>query len=1557
MPHNSSLPQPRTATLLALFTAFGLVSSTATAAEESSEVYQEQAKLIKAPEAVLKLGTDLFGDQINVYNGSVSFKHTDVALRGNNSLQVAIGRSLTVGSIMPTGRPFGRWALDIPHLKGTYSRKDGWINSAGDTQRCSNFGAPRYTTDNRITWDQKYFWSGAFLSMPGAEDQRLLKRASAFTRAPGPAAEYPVVTSNLWTFKCLPTLANSHLGAAGEGFMAFSPDGTRYRFDWHVVQRAPLISRKNQDVRPVPAMYYLQRDEVLLLPTLVTDRHGNTVTYTYDPERPNNLKEIKASDGRTLSLTYSDNGTGNLIKSVSDGTRTWNYSYVDSFGMDLETVELPDSSKWKLGGLRDLQKNVKGFDFNSCDSPMDATSIILTGAITHPSGARATYTLAPIGHGRDDVPMDCTYDRFAPAGIFFTNTLTSKTISGVGLTDMTWTYAYNSGWSVRPCGDNCGIGKIVLVGDPDGHTTRYTYGNRFEKDEGKLQKVESGWKGGSALRTVTTRYRAAGAAGYVAEFGYADPYMGDAGTTVQNLPVDQTVTTQQGVEFTSTIDEFDEFVRPKAVTKSSSLGTKGELRTYEDNFSKWILGQLKTVQVVTATSAEGKPVGKHPSVENSYDPTTANLKQVKQFGFVQKKLSYNSDGTLLTSTDGKEQITTFTDYKSGIPQKVVYADASNESALVSSIGTIKSITDETGATTKFGYDTIGRLTQIEYPAADTETWNKTIITYSKSMVPEHGLPGGHWRMDVATGNALRKVYFDALWRPVSTETLDVDDSTTKSVVRISYDSDSNTTFQSYPQSTYSAALDGIHTEFDALSRPVQTKANSELGVLVSTVEYASGLVKKDTNARGNVTESYFRAYDDPSNATLIGIVAPEEVTLTIARDLLGKTTAITRSGGGKTAKRSYVYDDFERLCKTIEPETGATLQGYDAANNVAWRAAGMDLPKSECDYGSVPTPSKMVFAHDGRNRLATTTFGDGSPAISRTYWPDGLPKTVASSGSVWSTFYNNRRLQTKESLAYANRTYDITRDYDANGSLSKLVYPDNSLSLDYKPNALGQSTKVGAFASEIKYHPNGAIATFNYGNGVAHSMTQNLRGLPAQTSDAGVMSDHYTYDENGNVSGIADLIQGPTSRTMAYDKLDRLSKTDAPGMWGTAGYEYDSLDNLTKMSVGAGPTARVTVHTFATETNRLTNISSSTAGYNFNYEYDHQGNIIKRGAQVYAFDQGNRMKAAVGKATYAYDGLGHRFSIVGADGINKLQLYTQGGQLLQTGPIGGAHEKFVYLEKHSLAQVKQDGSITYSHTDALGSPVARTNASGALTCRTHYEPYGLIAGGTPQQIGFTGHVNDLDTGLTYMQQRYYDPSAGRFLSIDPVTTDANTGGSFNRYAYANNSPYRYIDPDGRDPEDIRFGASVGLMGLSPEQEKIFLAGEAAAGPWAGKSIEGYSVGKSIRDVFSRAKTGPKPAGTGPHNKKIEEVAAEIIAAGGTILAGGGKEKEKLIPTPGGAKDGRRPDIIYSDANGKEGGVNVGKVKADGKTPIKREGKALNDLNGPGKLPTTFRKYN
>jgi murein DD-endopeptidase MepM/ murein hydrolase activator NlpD len=48
-----------------------------------------------------------------------------------------------------------------------------------------------------------------------------------------------------------------------------------------------------------------------------------------------------------------------------------------------------------------------------------------------------------------------------------------------------------------------------------------------------------------------------------------------------------------------------------------------------------------------------------------------------------------------------------------------------------------------------------------------------------------------------------------------------------------------------------------------------------------------------------------------------------------------------------------------------------------------------------------------------------------------------------------------------------------------------------------------------------------------------------------------------------------------------------------------------------------------------------------------------------------------------------------------------------------------------------------------------------------------------------------------------MQQRYYDPLLGRFLSVDPVTAYSSPGVNFNRYWYANNNPYKFVDPDGR----------------------------------------------------------------------------------------------------------------------------------------------------------------
>ena len=106
--------------------------------------------------------------------------------------------------------------------------------------------------------------------------------------------------------------------------------------------------------------------------------------------------------------------------------------------------------------------------------------------------------------------------------------------------------------------------------------------------------------------------------------------------------------------------------------------------------------------------------------------------------------------------------------------------------------------------------------------------------------------------------------------------------------------------------------------------------------------------------------------------------------------------------------------------------------------------------------------------------------------------------------------------------------------------------------------------------------------------------------------------------------------------------------------------------------------------------------------------------------------------------------------------------------------------------------------VVYIHSDQLGSVVATSNSLGQITSRTQYGPFGIPDDDSELQdtLGYTGHKQDSDTGLVYMQARYYDPVIGRFYSNDPVSF--KNVHNFNRYTYANNNPYKYVDPDGRD---------------------------------------------------------------------------------------------------------------------------------------------------------------
>jgi YD repeat-containing protein len=1293
----------------------------AESAEET--VYTNQNKLFQSTRQVTALGPSLFGDRVSLYTGALEFVQTDVSLPGNNRLPVSVGRRLVAGQESRSGL-FGTWDLEIPHLHGVFSDKLGWVPATGlASARCSDFSKPPPVQESsglNGNWSGTEYWHGSFLYIPGQGDQELLKRSSSYPDAPTGNASYtfPVVTRQDWQIRCIASM-DSLNGSPGEAFVAVSPDGTEYRFDWMVSRPLPILKKTD----PAPAQdgeallrgemssvsigdepsslmagdpIVLNRKEVWILPTRVTDRFGNAVIYTYDPTKKWQVKTIESQDGtgsaRKITFSYlsSDTSPVGRVSSISDGTRTWNYSYTSDGKAALQTVTLPDNSAWQLAGLNELQYDINYQGSGTCDSPGIPIQETRTGEAKHPSGAEAEFVIAPTRHARVGVPREClTYAEPMSESVVYPNqfdtyALTTKTISGPGLPAMTWDTTYSAampGWA--PWNGQDGT-KQVEVRDPDGSSTRHTFGTVYMQTEGQLQLTERFDNSGSPVRSTALNYTQ-----IALPKGISEQRRGDGEMAARSVETSRREIVQQGTSFVWEATAFNlPFSQPTRVKRSSSQGGAGsrvDVMSYEDNREKWVIGQVKTV----TDEASGKQLQ-----QNSYNRSSANLESISRFGLVEKSMSYNADGTLASEKDGLNQETRYSNYRRGIPQNVTFADGKAASAAVNNLGGLDSVTDATGATSYFGYDAMGRFKSITYPSEVAGTpvnWNATTLSFEQVWTAEYDLIPGHWRQTVTTGTGIEANYFDAFWRPMYSERWDNNNRTgTRRIVKHQYDAEGRTVFDSYPAGTDGDMLYGVRRNYDALGRLVLTEADSELGLLRSTVWYnPSAFQKVQTDARGHATTYGFQVFDQPSEEAITDIAAPKAVSLQIARDPFGKPLAITRSGNGKSVTRSYGYDTFERLVKTTEPETGATLQGYDAANNVVCRATGLSLvAASACDAANVPATKRTSFGYDLRNRLKTTNYGDGSPAISRTWTADGLLETISSGGAVWTYEYNRRRLNTGETLAYGGATYRIGRSYDANGSLAQLQYPRDNLVINYDPNALGQARKVGGYATGIDYLPGGAVKGFTYGNGIRRDFRQNRRGLPERSTDAGVLDETYAYDENGNVAKIDDNTAGGASRAMQYDELDRLWIVSAPNLGGTATYDYDAIDNLVSTTITGGANARTLIHKFNTDTNRLDSVSGGPAAFNFAYTYDDQGNVTQRGSRTYSFDQGNRLKAAVGIATYAYDGLGHRFSTVDTGGVNTIQVYTQDGKLLYSGPSGGGGTKYIYLNNHVIAEVK-----------------------------------------------------------------------------------------------------------------------------------------------------------------------------------------------------------------------------------------------------------------------------
>ena len=106
--------------------------------------------------------------------------------------------------------------------------------------------------------------------------------------------------------------------------------------------------------------------------------------------------------------------------------------------------------------------------------------------------------------------------------------------------------------------------------------------------------------------------------------------------------------------------------------------------------------------------------------------------------------------------------------------------------------------------------------------------------------------------------------------------------------------------------------------------------------------------------------------------------------------------------------------------------------------------------------------------------------------------------------------------------------------------------------------------------------------------------------------------------------------------------------------------------------------------------------------------------------------------------------------------------------------------------------------VSYLYSDQLGSVSVVADGTGSLVSKTLYHPWGTTryaSGTTPTDYAYTGQMQEGD--IYFYNSRWYDPALGRFIQADTIVPMASQGTqAFNRYAYVNNNPLKYVDPTG-----------------------------------------------------------------------------------------------------------------------------------------------------------------
>jgi YD repeat-containing protein len=1359
----------------------GTLLAFAAHAQSGVEPYEEFGKRLRAAQEVTPLKSDLFGDHVSLYNGSVEFDITDIDIPGNGALPVQFGRRFEVEDRrQPTGHlgGMGDWDVELPYIDGVFTRQDGWTvqsslaNPQQSYNRCSLTNTPYMFLPGTQDWAPAvWVWDGNQLHIPNDVSEELLQNTEAKLPAVGDGGTYPWVTKSYNRVSCLAGTAN---GYPGEAFVVLTPMGTRYTFNWVVVNNTSDLIYNTAGVGVGTVKAGVQRDRIFMLATQVVDRFGNWVKYNYTG---NQLTSITASDGREIDVTWS----GGVVQSATAvsptyGSRTWTYGYSNG---NLSTVTQPDGSTWSYSYVSGSLATTKVSDVYDggqihCQLEPDGNTGGFVYAITSPSGATGTFNFLYTRHYRTMVPKSCLpptnpLTNYPLVYSYFDNfTLTSKQIAGAGLGTQTWSYSYPAppgGYypatdqyvmtseTYIPPGDcsGCTKSKTVVVTEP-GDIIKYTFGTAYARNEGWLLATETDALDGTVKKIVTNTYLSEDQVD-------AQPFAGNAGAQVQPSfknpltnrirPVTMTMTVQDGDTYTNQIEAFDVFAHPSQTKRFNSIAGQPSIEertTYLNDLPHWVLGLNQQVDNLTTGETESN---------NTFDPSNATVTAKYRFGLLIKSYTYNAQGQVASVTDGRNNTITVSNYMRGLPQSIHYPDNTNQSLTVDEFGEVRSVTDQAGNTTSYSYDAMGRVSQITYPTGDEQSWYPKTFAYAVVSGGERGLGGTHWRLTTTKGDSVVATYFDAMLRPLISDTFIGSDPSSHITTESSYDWKGRKTFAALPVagSPNIGATAGTHTTYDELDRVTEVDETSELGTLTTRTAYLSGAQHQVTDPKNYVTTTAYQVFDQPSEEKIILVEAPEGVNQSVARDIYGYPTTIRQWGNyaGQTIdlSKQLVYDAQHRLCRTIEPESGSEVSHFDAASNMDWHATGLSFSDgTSCDQDSVPAVAQTQYAYDAMNRVTQVLAPTGTQSTTFGYDLLGNKNFAASGISTWSANRNKLGLITDETLNVTGNGSNVVRyGHDSYGSIRTVTYPDG-LAVDYAPDALGRVKQAGNFASGVSYFPDGNLQSFIYGNGTQYLAEENARQLLSNFTYGKTgtlnLSEDLVYDPNGNITNINDLTTGQRTKSFGYDGLNRLTSAQAVNLWGAENYTYDSVNNIQTRTTG-GQT-----YTYNYDaTNLLRSITLAGVPVN-TFGYDPRGNVTSKNGNTLVFDALNQLLQVPGFDSYAYDAAGRRVQKTPANSTTPVfYFYNQDGQLLyQYDASNTKLTDFIYLGKKPIAR---NETIEFPAPVGVSFDTNPNNGSytvswSAATGATNYTLQESVDGGSWTTVYTGGALSLVESG-------------------------------------------------------------------------------------------------------------------------------------------------------------------------------------------------------------------